>query len=61
MSGVLSLQVRSFKEGNYGVQGGDMTVLPDQVIKLLPDQVNGPLLDKVIKPLPDQVIRNCRL
>ena len=45
---MLSLQVRSFNEGNSGVQGGDMTVLPDQVIELLPDQVN--------KPLPDQEI-----
>ena len=35
-------------EGHYCVQGGDMTMVPDQVIKPLPDQV--------MKRSPDQVI-----
>ena len=57
MSGVLYLQVRQYaNEGNYGVQRGDMTVLPDQVIEHVPDQVIEHVPDQVIEHLPDQVI-----
>ena len=37
------------------VQGGDMTMVPDQVNKSLPDQVIEPLPDQVIDEIGSQI------